>query len=151
MRIRRWEAAWLGLLAVGMLAAAAVGVLPCLDEWRRNTAWRDAIMAAFENPACKVLLNAPADRLLDDRALTRYDAACTPIVAVRRALHANAEPSTLSAAFINERWTPRWSCVAQCADCGLDALLLVLAFMPVLYGLGLVMRRTVPDRPPARP
>jgi hypothetical protein len=134
IRIKKWEAAWLlisGLILLVLLASAAYTYA---EDLRRAAELREQIASAFEHPACERLARLPVTEL---PSASSTEAPCLWVVYERYLADGMNRPTQVTAASIRARSLPLWPRSYR-LEGWWHAFLLVLSFLPSLYGLGLV-------------
>ena len=140
-KIERWERAWLALSLAVLFGLVAHVVFAQADRVLRSIAEEERIAAPFENPACAPLLKGPVEQLPSLETLDP-ESPCRKVIAYRVFMHKWGKPSEISpGAFRTSRgehmkrlsWGLNWHT--------LEPFLLAMAFLPSLYGVGLIAAR----------
>ena len=144
-RIEKWEKAWLVVSLVVLLGFVARIALVQAEYIRKTIAREERIAAPFENPDCAPLLKAPVEELPHLEALREAESPCYEVVDFRLWRHKRGQPSEISA---DEFRTSRWQLMKKFFHLShwewvyyRDRFLLGMAFLPLLYGVGLIATR----------
>jgi len=139
-RIEKWEKAWLAVCLAVLLGLVARVALVQADRVRAAAAFYEPLAAPFENPACAPFLKVPVEQLPRLENLGAGNA-CSTVIDIRRGRHARGEATEVTA---DEFRPSRWELVQRFCRLHVDSVhpfLLAMAFLPSLYGVGLIAAR----------